>query len=94
MNGNRYEHICLLNYRPVFLTLLYFAMFHAWSTVLKEQVGGLRGGLLYSASGVEGEEIARGEGNTSLAYQSSAFSSASNEDGDKSGRSPEQDTEV
>ena len=50
--------------------MLYFTTFHAWSTVLKEQVGGLRRVLVSSASGVEEEdEVALRDGNTNLGYQ-------------------------
>ena len=50
--------------------MLYFTTFHSWSTVLKEQVGGLRRVLVSSASGVvEEDEVALRDGNTNLGYQ-------------------------
>ena len=61
-------------------------MFHAWSTVLREQVGGLRRILLSSSSGFEEREVTRGEdGNTNLGYDnSSTCSAASYEEQDES----------
>ena len=77
-------HVYLI-YHPVFLTLLYFTTFHAWSTVLNEQAGGLHRVLLGSSSGIEEGEVTRDEdGTTNLGYENSTFSAASDEDEDES----------
>ena len=58
--------IGLFKCHPVLLSLLYFAMFHAWSTVLKEQVGGLIKVLIYPTSQDEVVELSQTVGGTNL----------------------------
>ena len=59
-------------------------MFHAWSTVLKEQVGGLIKVLIYPTSQDEVVELSQTVGGTNLGCQNSPCSAGLNGDEDAS----------